>query len=153
MHNYHCGCILILTLACTCAYDDQMALPYSEYLKRTKFVCGNVTSVSPNTNQVFVDSQDGDNVVLGYDYLIICTGTSYPHFKAVSHTLDGRKDELHHFAEEIANADHIFHNYNMYLIICSYIYIYIYSIHFDVFCRYSGGWWEIRWGGGCGGNY
>lgn len=79
---------------------------YETFLKTTRFVCGDIRVVQAQPQQVEVVTQAGTEF-LPYDYLIICTGTRYQHFKADAATLHERTNQVNTLAQQIENANHI----------------------------------------------
>lgn len=54
-------------------YVEKIKIPYTEFLKNTKIICGNVKSIKPK----IVATQ---NEKYYYDFLVICCGIQYPIF-------------------------------------------------------------------------
>eukprot|EP00026_Physarum_polycephalum_P009792 Phypoly_transcript_09928.p1 GENE.Phypoly_transcript_09928~~Phypoly_transcript_09928.p1 ORF type:complete len:366 (-),score=65.46 Phypoly_transcript_09928:121-1218(-) len=79
---------------------------YETYLKTTRFVCGEVRVVQAQPQQVEVATEHGTEFI-PYDYLVICTGTRYQHFKAEVSTLHERTNQVSAFSQQVQNANHI----------------------------------------------
>lgn len=80
---------------------------YTKYLKTTRFVCGEVTTIHADPREVQVTNREGVVEQIPYDYLVIALGTRYPFFKAEVPTLAARTEEVVNHSQRVRNANHV----------------------------------------------
>mmetsp|Transcript_13343 Transcript_13343/g.21884 ORF Transcript_13343/g.21884 Transcript_13343/m.21884 type:complete len:365 (+) Transcript_13343:150-1244(+) len=80
------------------------AIPQTSFLKKAKFVQGEVSSFS--AQEVTVSTKDGP-VSLPYDYAVIATGVSYAPWKGAEKTAEERIADLEASAKAVKDASNI----------------------------------------------